>query len=342
VGKKKEKVLFICKRRLSYGNSYGLINSATFVAEYLKTVGYNAKVEIATDANDIDKLVTEFDPKFVFLEAIWVTPEKMDEILSLKRHKDRQWIVRLHSRPTFIANEGIAFPWLLGYRNLDKKNLIIAPNHAEFAYDLKHSFFLRSAYLPNIYFPPYYSDVLDYNRKKRYLVKIGCFGSMRPMKNHLAQAMAAVKYAQENNLHLEFHMNASRCEQQGDQVVKNVRAFFAGLSDNYNLVEHDWLSHHDFVQLVNTLDIGMQVSLSETFNIVAADFVYNDITFVGSNQISWLPSRFQVIDTNSTEEMVQVLNYSTSMMGRWMKKSAKKGLAAYTENAKDIWLDFLK
>ena len=92
-GKHKHKpvVLFLCKQRISsYGNSYGLINSAAFVAEYLKSIGIEAYVEMAVDGNDIDKIVTRINPTHVIIHALFITPAKMYELLSLARHKHRK------------------------------------------------------------------------------------------------------------------------------------------------------------------------------------------------------------------------------------------------------------
>jgi len=46
----KNKILFILKKRNDiYGNSFGLVNSAKFVANYLKSIGEDAKVIIEQD-----------------------------------------------------------------------------------------------------------------------------------------------------------------------------------------------------------------------------------------------------------------------------------------------------
>jgi len=45
------------------------------------------------------------------------------------------------------------------------------------------------------------------------------------------------------------------------------------------------MEHNDFIRVVKSMDIGMQVSLSESFNIVAADFVSNGVPLVGSPDI---------------------------------------------------------
>jgi hypothetical protein len=93
--------------------------------------------------------------------------------------------------------------------------------------------------------------------------------------------------------------------------------------------------------LVKQMNIGMQVSLTETFNIVAADFVYNNIPFIGSESILWLPERFQVKDPNSTDEILEKLNYVDSWFGWWFKNSAVKSLNRYNKEAKKVWDNFI-
>ena len=47
------------------------------------------------------------------------------------------------------------------------------------------------------------------------------------------------------------------------------------------------MPHEDFLILVRSMDIGLQVSFSETFNIVAADFINCDVPIVTCSEIDW-------------------------------------------------------
>jgi len=341
----KLKVLFICKLRNDfydcYNPSYGLMNSAEFMANALRKNHITASVARAVDGNCIDKLVTEYDPTHVFIEAIWVTPAKIYELMNLKRHQNRQWAIRLHSKVPFLANEGIAFKWLLQYKELQEvfNNLIIAPNAEEITVDLADTLGVRTVYLPNVYCPPVYHRYYTQKKHGDNSIDIGCFGAIRPMKNQLIQAIAAVKYANSLGKNLMFHMNGNRCEQNGQQVFKNVDAFFEG-QDKHELILHPWMPHHDFVHLVRTMDIGMQVSYSESFNIVAADFVDNDVPFIGGQDIDWLPQLYQV-GANSSEEIAKALHFTTSWMGRLMRYTCKKHLKEWNSDADESWLGYL-
>lgn len=328
------KFLFICKRRLdTYGISFGLLNSANFVVNYLNTLpGIEAELALVTDANDIDRIVTTLQPNVIVIEALWVTPKKMGELL--QRHKNKKWIIRLHSKAPFIANEGIAFPWIAEYKEIRSyyKNFFVSGNHKEFNDDLNSILNIDAIYLPNIYYPSTAKDNDDKLIKHHRTIHIGCFGAIRPMKNHLIQAMAAIRFANEEGLKLNFHINGNRVEQQGENVLKNLNALFE--ATGHNLVLHPWLPHDEFIQLVKDMDLGMQVSLSESFNIVAADFVSNNIPIIGSPEIEWLSNIFQA-DPNSTNSIVKTLKRAYN--NPYLHYLNRLGLWNHNTKAKTIW-----
>lgn len=114
---KKSKVLFILRKRQkewSYSNgSSGLFNSANFVCEMLKDNGVDAKVIEVIDGNAIDKEIYQFKPDTVIFEAFWVPPSKANELKGL--YPKVNFIVRNHSKPEFLAHEGIAFDYSIEY-----------------------------------------------------------------------------------------------------------------------------------------------------------------------------------------------------------------------------------
>lgn len=211
------KILFIVKERSSYceyGGANGLSNSARFIVEFLNSKHIEAQLEFAIDANDIDRLVDHYQPTHVIIEALWVTPEKLFELIRL--HPKVKWVVRIHSRLAFLANEGIAFSWL------KKLPVKLAFNTKELARDIKKIFGLKTVYLPNIYTP-----IRGKKTKiKKHWLDIGCFGAIRPMKNHLTQAVAAIKFADAHGYTMHFHVNARRLEQGGVEVLKNLRIIY--------------------------------------------------------------------------------------------------------------------
>ena len=100
------------------------------------------------------------------------------------------------------------------------------------------------------------------------------------------QALAAIKLAERIGKTLLFHINAGRTETKGEPVLNNLRGLFHQLYDRgHKLIEHEWTEREEFIQLCAKMDIGMQVSFSETFNIVGADIISQGVPLVGSAEI---------------------------------------------------------
>lgn len=336
------RVLFICKQRpAQYGASYGLLNSCRFLCNALESMGAEAKTVEVIDNNFIDREVHRFKPTHVFIEALWVVPEKFDVLIPL--HPKIQWHVRLHSNTPFIANEGMAIPWIKKYLELQKKypQFHLSPNALNMVNDIRQTFHAETTYSPNIYQPHRTVDIGEHSLpvdKDPKVITIGCFGAIRPMKNQLIQAMAAIAFADELDKPLHFHINHSRLEQNGDNPYKNIRALFD--DTRHKLVCHDWLNHSDFIALIRRMDLGLQVSFSETFNIVAADFVHARVPIVGSDEITWLSSIYKA-DQTSLDNIVSHL--WIAYLGRKIDLHGLNnwGLEQWNSDARKIWKKYL-
>lgn len=335
------KVLFICKKRQTeYGVSYGLINSCKFLCNALSTLNIESKVVSVIDNNCIDREVHQYKPTHVFIEALWVVPEKM-KILS-KLHPTVRWYIRIHSNTPFLANEGIAIEWINAYNDLRMNGLqvYIACNSRKLINDLWQSKSIGLIYAPNIYKPEQVSPT-SYTKTPiihtEDILNIGCFGSIRPMKNHLLQAMAAMTFANSIGKNLHFHIN-NRCEQNGESIYKNLFNLFKNTS--HQLIVHDWMTHSEFLGLIKEMDLGMQVSFSETFNIVAADMVSMNIPIVGSGEINWLSYLYQARPTNLTNIILHLeLAYKGRIINlQWLNKY---GLSSYNKISLYEWKDLI-
>lgn len=258
------------------------------MVEGLNSIGVPSKLVDVVDNNDIDREVTLFKPTMVIIEALWVVPEKFDVLRKL--HPNVKWVVRLHSKLPFLSGEGNAMDWV--FRCAEKENVYIGVNSKELDYDLNKVIpASKILYLPNVYTFP--NETLYYRSfttlGDRDYINIGGFGAIRPLKNQFMQAFAAVTYANKINKRLNYYINVGRIEgYQAKSILKNIRDLFARFPE-HQLVEIGWLEHKDFIQLVRQMDLGLQLSYSETFNIVAADFAANYIPIVASSEIDWVP-----------------------------------------------------
>jgi hypothetical protein len=285
--KTEKKVLFILKKRQSSHTGYasvssGLLNSARFVSDMLNKNGIESNLVEVQDNNGIDREVSNYRPTHVIIEALWVVPSKFEVLTKL--HPNVKWIIRLHSDISFLANEGIAIEWIYEYLKYD--NVKISANDWETNFNFELLTDKQFVYLPN-YYPVGFFNTNKPKPITKKVLNVGCFGAIRPLKNQLIQAVAAIDYADTYGKKLNFHINTQRIEGKGEPVLKNLRELFKN-NPRHKLIEHGWLKHNEFIDLVQRMDIGLQVSFSETFNIVSADFVNNNIPVVTSNEVDWV------------------------------------------------------
>jgi hypothetical protein len=333
------KILFIVKNpETNLKMSSGLLNSAQFNYDMVKDIlDIEIKLVSVADNNDIDKEVNIYKPTHVIIEALWVVPEKFDVLYKL--HPEVQWIIRLHSNTPFIANEGIAMDWILYY--LQAKNVSVATNSLKIYKELLSLARIKSKL---IYLPNYYPKVNLENTKESIdndYINIACFGAIRPFKNHLIQAMAAINFAEKIGKKLKFHINGTRLEMNGSPILHNLVGLFSHMFDKgHLLVNHSWLEHKDFLELCSTMDIGMQVSFSETFNIVAADLISVNVPVIGSKEIPWLGAKY-VADPTDMESILDKL----LIVHKYEKDNVrfnKISLNKYSINTIQAWNKFIE
>jgi len=346
------RVLFILKRREDFnakvhshiGLSTGLYNSAKFMDDMLQDNNIESHLEIAIDNNCIDRLVNKHRPDYVIIEALWVVPQKFHILQRL--HPNVKWIIRLHSEMPFMAGEGMAMDWVAEYSNF--KNIIIACNAPRMMREIR--FFLQHKhqwddkiadhkiiYLPNFYPQEYATKTFDRNKET---IDIACFGAIRPLKNHLSQAFAAIEFAEQIGKKLQFHVNAGRIEMNGSPVINNLKGLFQQIYEHgHELINHQWRPREEFLQLCAEMDIGMQCNFSETFNIVGADLISQGIPLVSNSaEIPWAIKRFcaSPVDTQDIIDKLHI-TYTSS---RENVTEHQKSLTNYTTQTSKIWVKY--
>lgn len=348
------RVLFILKLRDEYGYSYGggissgLYNSARFVVEMLERSGIEAKLVQVVDNNDIDREVAQYAPSHVVIEALWVVPEKFDILVRL--HPTVRWIVRNHSEIPFLAQEGVALDWYARY--VRHPHVAIASNsrrgfsellnyiaqtwfEGENVGDFLHH---KVLYLPN-YYP---ARQPGWNpRGGQHTFHAGCFGAIRVLKNQLLQAMAAGNFAASRKKQLVFHLTAGGTNDwQANSIVRNLQAYCDHTGNL--LVIHAWKNHADFLKLVATMDVVMQVSFSETFDIVAADAVSLGVPVVVSREIQWASVLAQVNTTNAEAIATKIDLVTEPFTRAIISNFNRRGLEHYSHESREVWLDYLR
>lgn len=344
------KILFIVKsskktnKTFNTGLTNGLYNSAYFLNEMLCKNNINSNLTIVKNSKEIPEKIHEFNPTHVIIEALWIKPIYFSDLCDA--YPKIKWVVRIHSEIPFLSTEGIAMDWIFEY--LNNSNAFIATNGNKIFEDIKLIVGLkfnfgdiineRILYLPNYY--PNHFKYSFFNREKD-TIDIGCFGAVRPMKNHLLQAIAAIKFAKKINKKLRFHINADILEMNGEPVLKNLIGLFSNLDDTkYTLINDQWMPRNEFLTLCSSIDIGMQVSFSETFNIVAADFISQGTPIVTSLELPWVTNIFSTSSTSVNKIYLKLLLTYYFPYVNFLINS--KLLHIYINKSKNIWLKKFK
>jgi|LauGreDrversion4_2_1035121.scaffolds.fasta_scaffold00842_20 hypothetical protein len=336
-----KKILFVLKEKYSYGTeiaAHGLYNACDFVKRKLVDYSVTSNIVQVDSENAISTHIENYQPNFCFIEAIWVSPEKINELTLAYPHV--VFIIRLHSLTPFLAVEGNAFAWIYAYSSMakTKNNLSIACNSRNMCEDINSVYNYYPAHIPNIYYPNINVDPdSSYGKRDRDRnLNIGCFGALRILKNHTQQAVWAVEFANKNKKHLYFHINVPEYEQlEGSPILNNLRAIFNG--SIHTLVEHTWYGHEQFLELVKTMDFGMQISFTETFNIVAADFVHCNIPIVTSKDIPFI-NRLHKVDLNDKSDVMWAMWWANRGRLARVHKLNNLLLESHNERATEIWL----
>jgi hypothetical protein len=336
------RILFILKKRSAYagyncGFSSGLYNSAKFCADMLAANGFTVKLVEVTDNNDIDREVTLFRPDVCIIEALWVVPSKFTVLQSL--HPQVVWVVRIHSEAPFLSQESIAISWVSQYPTYE--NVYVALNSVE-AYQQFLSFYPdkglpigKLLYLPTFYPAP---KVPYYTKKfTGTTVNVACMGAIRTLKDTLIQAIAAMRFADTKRYILNFNINRCLWETEGWPIYLNIVNLFK--DTKHTLVQHDWMTHEQFIIFLSGIDISMQVSFSETFCIVAADSVASGVPTVGSPTIRWLDKRSQANTINVTNiSSVLIRSLKNGLFEKNLIKTNLTNLQNDAAVSQEVWV----
>lgn len=315
----------------------GLRNSVYYIVLMLNLLGFEAKAVEVHDANDIDREVTLYRPDEAIVEALWVLPSKFAELKKLWRHRNVHWAVRSHSEAPFAALETWAMTWIAGYLC---EGVEVSCNSPRAQRDLRGLGIAAPeliGYTPNWYpiFDTRPQDSEPHPPRGDDVIRISSFGAIRPLKNQLIQLMAAIAFARKIRKQLHFYVNSTRVEMNANPVLKNLRAT-ADAAD-VRLVEVPWLDTPQFLMLLSEIDIAMQCSFSETFNICSADAANQNTPIVCSPEVPWIGS-YAWCDPNDSSDIVRALTeiYQDRNLQRRLQHQ-RQDLRTYSRQSERVW-----
>ena len=208
-------------------------------------------------------------------------------------HTEIEWAVCSHSNVGFLAADpqGIANLRLDGALADSAVNFSLTTNSKRLKTWWRKAYHQHMSLMPNLYDVdgqlPQYSPWHPGS-----LLKIGCFGAIRPLKNQISAAGAALEISNRLRTDCEFWINSGRTEGAGSIVLKSITEILDGIP-NIKLREAPWQSWPCFRAEVRTMHLLIQTSYTESFNMVTADGVAEGVPSVTSDAIDWVPESWQ-------------------------------------------------
>jgi glycosyltransferase involved in cell wall biosynthesis len=142
---------------------------------------------------------------------------------------------------------------------------------------------IRCLYLPNTYACRTEEQAVLSNiemRFRRVRRRVSIFCAYRPLKNMATQIAAVALAARE--IPLELHL----LEGPGNNpLYRSVQALTEGLP--FPVVYHASMTNEACRRLAGEMDLGLQVSLSETFSYVACEHMMGGVPVVGSSSVPY-------------------------------------------------------
>lgn len=270
------------------------------------------------------------------MSAPWIPTASWNEICL--RNPQIHFTITCHSNVGFLQADPNGMKLLREALELE----MAVPNFSVAANSFKMTHWVLDAYghpcefLPNLYF----YNGLDKSTAPHWhggLLRVGCFGAIRPQKNLASAVAAAIEIGHQLKARTEIWISAGRAEGGGLTVLNTVREMVRALPTT-TLHESGWQSWPSFRRLVGSMHLLLQPSYTESFNMVTADGIVEGVPSVVSEAIDWVPSYW----TAHVDDVFDMARVGRSLLHN--PTAARDGLRSlkhYVQSGITNWKSFL-
>lgn len=270
----------------------------------------------------------------VVISAPWLSEHDLKCILEHFKHI--QFVILSHSNVGFLQADVNGMYLIRRYHALARQyhNLKVGGNSSKFVHWMRKSYGGDVVLLPNLY--PLDKDIKPKIWHKHHPIKIGAFGAVRPQKNFMTAAAAAIAIQKELNVPVELHMSTGG---EGDfgTTAPAIDQMVSGTG--ITIYRHPWVYWDSFIKLISKMDLMIQVSYTESFNMVTADGISVGVPSVVSPAIYWAPKEWRA----EPDDALEVAETGIYLLTR--KNNREDGIKALRSHNKHgwlIWKDYLE
>lgn len=268
----------------------GLGVSALNTAKVLKRHGLSVNVLAINCVADLDAYLKAYPTvTHVVISAAWIPELALGNVIIA--YPGIEFAANVHSNVGFLQADANGVHLLRKYVHMAREvlNFRVGGNSLKFVDWLSEAYTVAGIYLPNLYD----LDPTVMQNKPLYnggTLRIGAFGATRPQKNFMTAAAAAISIAKELRVQVEFWMSGGR-QEGGGSIQRAIEEMLLG-QPLLSLKILNWSAWPEFLDFIETLHLMMQVSYTESFNMVTADGIARSVPSVVSEAIDWVPSRW--------------------------------------------------
>lgn len=291
---------FAANRNISH---IGLGVAAINTAKVLQHHGIKTVVWPIINAEDLRRRLTASPADNVIVSAPWIPSSELQALGN--DFPNTQFSINCHSNVGFLQADrnGVKLVREMMELEAGSCNIHLAGNSRRFCEWIRFAFSSPCAYLPNLYY--LHNEPLPHPRPfNGGTLKIGIFGATRPLKNMMSGAGAALEIARALRSPLELWVSAGRTEGGGEVVLGAVKEMLTGLP-GVSLILNGWQTWPSFRRTVGSMDLLLQPSYTESFNMVTADGVAEGVPSVVSSAIDWAPEDWKA-DVDDTLDIARV------------------------------------
>ena len=277
----------------------------------------------------------------VIVSAPWIPITDWSAIL-MKYHRIH-FTVNIHSNVGFLQADASGVDNLDGCMGLETgyPNFHLAGNSKAFITWIRDAYANPCLYLPNMYWlsgmTREHRPGFSFGPGGGGVLRIGCFGAVRPLKNSMSAGAAAVEIASRLRCDLEFWVSGGRLEGGGDTVMRALTQMFKPIKFA-TIKTANWESWPTFRKTVANMHLLMQPSYTESFNMVTADGIAEGVPSVVSEAIEWVPDYWKA-DNDDVGEIARVgrnLLFDRAAVGE-----GRECLANYVDDGLRSWKKYL-
>jgi hypothetical protein len=336
----------LCYRNWQAVSHIGLGVAARNTAAVLRREGIRTEVWALRDPADLAaKLAAaqneatrrgEHPVSHVVISAPWIPTPALQQLTAA--HPEVVFAVSSHSNVGFLQADANGVKLLRESYELavGSLNFRATGNCATYCRWVTQAFGVQCHLVPNLYDLSTATTHPHRRPLQGGTLRLGCFGATRILKNLVTGVGAAIEVSRRLNTDAEIWLSAGR-PSGGSGAVAAAKQMADGVP-RFALRELPWQSWPQFRQSVSGMDLLLQPSYTESFNMVTADGVAEGIASVTSPVIEWVPTNWHADPDDASDvadRAIALLHDPTA------PQAGLRALQRYVSEGVGRWKDYL-